>query len=71
MNRSQMRAATRARGPDVPRVRGSASTEHKLGEAVSRHQAGRLAEANRLYAEVLSREPNNVVALNLLGVIEF
>ena len=29
-----------------------------------------MAEAKRLYAELLSREPNHVVGLNLLGVLE-
>ncbi|MGA2441875.1 MAG: tetratricopeptide repeat protein [Tepidisphaeraceae bacterium] len=39
-----------------------------LGLAVEHHQAGRLAEAERLYREVLEREPGNADALHLLGV---
>ena len=52
------------------------STRHRreadtlLGEALSHHQAGRLAEAKRLYGETLAGEPDNVDALHLLGVIE-
>ena len=37
--------------------------------AVQHHQAGHLAEAERLYREVLAAEPNHAGALNLLGVI--
>ena len=37
--------------------------------AVQHHQAGRLAEAERLYRAVLAAEPNHAGALNLLGVI--
>ena len=36
---------------------------------MSSHQAGRLAEAKPLYLEILSRAPNHVVVLNLLGVL--
>ncbi len=37
---------------------------------MSHYRAGRLAEAKRLYVGIPSWEPKNVVALNLLGVIE-
>ena len=69
MNRRQRRAAARAPGRGTPKAPGSAPAGAKLKAAVSHHQAGRLVEARRLYAEVLSREPNNVSALHLLGVI--
>jgi tetratricopeptide (TPR) repeat protein len=40
-----------------------------LEEAVSHHQAGRLAEAERFYRQVLSGKPNHPDALHLLGMI--
>jgi protein O-GlcNAc transferase len=43
--------------------------QQQLASAVSLHQAGRLAEAERIYREVLAREPDNSDALHLLGVL--
>lgn len=40
-----------------------------LGIAVGHHQAGRLAEAEAGYREVLAAEPEQPFALNLLGVL--
>jgi SAM-dependent methyltransferase/Flp pilus assembly protein TadD len=40
-----------------------------LVAAVQHHQAGQLAEADCLYAEVLAAEPNNAHALHLRGVL--
>ena len=37
--------------------------------AIQHHQAGHLAEAERLYRELLAAEPNHAGALNLLGVV--
>ena len=59
----------RARG--VGETHKSAPVETKLEAALSHHQAGRLAEANRLFSDILSREPRHVVALHLLGVIAY
>ena len=42
-----------------------------LKAAIAHHQAGRLAEARALYDEVLSLEPNQIVALHLAGVIAY
>jgi protein O-GlcNAc transferase len=47
-----------------------APAETALGEALSHHRAGRLAEAKRLYGEALAAAPDSVDALHLLGVIE-
>jgi len=38
-----------------------------LGEALRNHQAGRLAEAQRLYRQVLEAEPENADGLHLMG----
>lgn len=37
--------------------------------AVAHHQAGRLAEAETLYRDILARQPDDLNALNLLGVL--
>jgi hypothetical protein len=46
-------------------------TIHKLMlVAVGHHQAGRLAQAEPMYKQVLARDPNNADALHLLVVME-
>jgi tetratricopeptide (TPR) repeat protein len=54
-----------------PPLQNSISTEieAKLQQAVALHQQGRLADAERLYEEILRQQPNNSDALHLLGVI--
>ena len=42
-----------------------------LQAALSHHQAGRLAEAEGFYQQILQREPNHADALHLLGVIAY
>ena len=37
--------------------------------AVQHHQAGRLAEAELLYRQILAAQPNHADALHLLGVM--
>lgn len=49
--------------------RPSISTRHAdINQGVWLHQQGRLAEAERIYKQVLQREPRNANALHLLGV---
>ena len=48
--------------------RGSGVYE-RIGLAVEHHRAGRLADARRIYQEVLSVQPGNFDALNNLGLI--
>ncbi len=43
----------------------------KFERGVALHQHGKLAEAERIYGEVLRQQPNNFDALHLLGVIAF
>jgi predicted O-linked N-acetylglucosamine transferase (SPINDLY family) len=40
-----------------------------LAAAIERHQAGQLAEAERIYREILAREPDHADSLHLLGVL--
>ncbi len=70
MNRQQRRAASKAQGRGIPQFRSSEWADNKLRAAVSYHRTRQLAEAMRLYAEILSREPKHVVALSNLGVLK-
>lgn len=45
------------------------SIADKLQRAVQFHQAGNLADAGQLYQEILREDPDQVDALNLLGVV--
>jgi len=44
------------------------SADQAVSEAVALHRAGRLSEAEKLYRQVLVRQPSNANALQLLGV---
>lgn len=45
------------------------STTQLLKQAVALHKAGERAQAEKLYADVLRREPDNFDALHLMGVL--
>ncbi|HEY9672213.1 MAG TPA: tetratricopeptide repeat protein [Waterburya sp.] len=47
------------------------SSSELLALALQHHQTGRLSEAKQLYHQVLQQEPEQVEALQLLGVIAF
>jgi predicted O-linked N-acetylglucosamine transferase (SPINDLY family) len=47
----------------------STDLQQRLGQAIQLHQHGQLAEAERLYFQVLEREPGNFTARHFLGVI--
>jgi tetratricopeptide (TPR) repeat protein len=53
-------------GLELPRSEAVASS---LAEALKLHQAGRLADAERIYRRVLATRPDNFDSLHLLGVI--
>jgi predicted O-linked N-acetylglucosamine transferase (SPINDLY family) len=45
------------------------SLDQDFAQALAHHQAGRLAEAERLYRQVCAVDPDNVPALHRLGVV--
>ncbi len=48
---------------------GRMSIEQVLGQALQLHRAGRLAEAEGLYRQVLAQQPQHPEALHLLGLV--
>jgi predicted O-linked N-acetylglucosamine transferase (SPINDLY family) len=56
-----------------PQAQNSAvvALQAKFNQGVALHQQGKLAEAERIYGEVLQEQPNHFDALHLLGVIAF
>ena len=46
------------------------TVQQQLESGVSRHRAGRFAEAEKIYRQVLAQQPNHVDALHLLGVLD-
>jgi tetratricopeptide (TPR) repeat protein len=47
------------------------AVQELYASAVARHQAGELAEAERVYRQVLSAQPDHAEAMNLLGTVVF
>jgi predicted O-linked N-acetylglucosamine transferase (SPINDLY family) len=45
------------------------SVQDALKRAIAYHQAGRLADAETIYRQILARQPNHADALHLLGLI--
>jgi tetratricopeptide (TPR) repeat protein len=48
---------------------GNMTLQQQLESAISLHQAGRLAEAEKIYRRILIQQPNHPDALHLLGVV--
>jgi len=65
------RAVYRGRTATVARPRPPAQSpaQRALARGLEHHQAGRLAEAEAIYRQVLAAEPTNAAALHLLGVL--
>jgi len=49
----------------------SSDRQHQLQQAIQLHQTGRLAEAERLYIQVLAGTPPDFTATHFLGVIRY
>jgi Flp pilus assembly protein TadD/SAM-dependent methyltransferase len=47
----------------------TAASAQTFGAAVRHHQSGRLADAERLYREILARDPAHIGSLHLLGLL--
>jgi protein O-GlcNAc transferase len=45
--------------------------EQSLNQAIQYHRAGQLTQAERAYADVLSKSPGNFKAMHMLGLIQF
>jgi tetratricopeptide (TPR) repeat protein len=67
MNRKQRRAERKQGGAATPG--GSPAVQAAFAEALRRHQAGALGDAERLYRQILAVEPRHADSLHLLGVI--
>jgi tetratricopeptide (TPR) repeat protein len=50
-------------------VSGGGQFEQEIDQALQHHRAGRLAEAEAIYRQILQVNPNHVDALHLLGVL--
>ncbi|HUI97529.1 MAG TPA: tetratricopeptide repeat protein [Xanthobacteraceae bacterium] len=61
----------RRRRAHAPAPAGAPDLRGLLVQAVASHQAGRLAEAERLYAQVLAAQPHQFDALHLLGLVHY
>jgi tetratricopeptide (TPR) repeat protein len=73
MNRRQRRAAAK-RGKDSgvdPAAGRHPPTAQVFATAFEHHQAGRLAQAERLCERILSIDPNHVHSLHLLGLVAY
>ena len=70
-----MSKKTRFSAPKVPtsfapaQQTGAASLASIFADGLARHQAGRLAEAERIYTQILALQPNHFDSRHLLGVV--
>ena len=55
--------------PPQAQTPGVLPLQAKFKQGVTLHQQGKLADAERLYAEALQQKPNHFDAMHLLGVI--
>jgi Flp pilus assembly protein TadD/SAM-dependent methyltransferase len=69
MNRRQRHAGGKRSSPNP--MSGPMSVQQTFADAVRHHQAGRLAEAEQRYRQVLAVDPRHADSLHLLGVATF
>ncbi len=69
MNRNQRRAAKKQ--GVAPQPRSQPAIQAMFAEALHHHQAGRLAEAERLYRQILALDARHADSLHLLGVLAY
>jgi protein O-GlcNAc transferase len=62
-------SASNARTDSTDIEPGRMTLRQHLESGISHHQAGRSAEAEKIYRQILVQEPDNVGALHLLGVL--
>jgi len=58
-----------ASGRRPQRIAGQMTLPQQLESGMSHHRAGRLAEADRIYRQILAQQPNHADALHLLGTL--
>jgi Flp pilus assembly protein TadD len=67
---NKKRSPVNSIGNDTPALQGTSYSIFKLlADAFGRHKAGQLHKAELLYQRVLQLDPNNAVALHMLGVL--
>jgi tetratricopeptide (TPR) repeat protein len=72
MNRQQRRAETKeASAKSKMPIRAGSAVHTLFDSATSHHHAGRLADAERLYSLILTKDPQHADSIHLLGVIAF
>jgi protein O-GlcNAc transferase len=49
----------------------SQTIQQAIEQAVAHHQAGRLADAEGIYRQILTRQPNQAAVLNMLGILVY
>jgi tetratricopeptide (TPR) repeat protein/SAM-dependent methyltransferase len=70
MNRKDRRSAEKqARSAVRTTAAGPSEVAAVFAQAVRHHQAGELRDAERLYRDILARDPNHTKSLNFLGLI--
>lgn len=69
MNDDQPHQTTKQDGPQQQSTAALVPVHDMFCDAIRHHQAGRLADAERLYRQILEVAPTNVAALNNLGLL--